>query len=367
MLRRAAREAENSVGATPLVSLLVPAYNESALIEKNLAVLCDYLKSIESEYRWELVVVNDGSTDRTGELADAFAESHENVRVLHHPSNFGLGQALRFGFRNCRGDYIVTLDLDLSYAPEHIAELLGVMRRTGAKVVAASPYMEGGRITNVPWLRRVMSVWANRFLSFAAKGSLSTLTGMVRAYDGRFLRSLSLRSMGHEINPEIVHKATLLRGKIEEHPAHLDWSLQRAPETSRRSSVKIVAQTASVLLSGFLFRPVVFFIVPGTLLLLFALYVGVWAVIHFLGQWPNFTQYTWFLDRASAALAASFAQFPHTFIVGAISLLLALQLLMLGILSLQSKSYFEELFSISSALHRLEVEREQRATDWRNE
>jgi glycosyltransferase involved in cell wall biosynthesis len=366
MLRPAPREAEDH-GTRPLVSILVPAYNESALIAKNLSILCDYMKTLENEYRWELVVVNDGSTDRTGELADAFAESHPNVRVLHHPSNFGLGQALRFGFRNCRGSYIVTLDLDLSYAPEHVAELLGVLRRTGAKVVAASPYMEGGRITNVPWLRRVLSVWANRFLSFAAKGSLSTLTGMVRAYDARFLRSLSLRSMGYEINPEIVHKATLLRGKIEESPAHLDWSLQRAPETNRRSSVKFVAQTASVLLSGFLFRPVIFFIVPGTLLLLFALYVGAWAVIHFLDQWPNFTQYTWFFDRASAALAASFAQFPHTFIVGSISLLLSLQLLMLGILSLQSKSYFEELFSISSALHRLATERDHRPMSTRDE
>lgn len=358
MVRAAAEEAQKNVGTRPLVSLLVPAYNESALIEKNLAVLCDYMKSLEGDYRWELVVVNDGSTDRTGELADAFAETHENVRVLHHPSNFGLGQALRFGFRNCRGDYIVTLDLDLSYAPGHVAELLGVMRRTKAKVVAASPYMEGGRITNVPWLRRVLSVWANRFLSFAASGSLSTLTGMVRAYDARFVRSLSLRSMGHEINPEIVHKATLLRSKIEESPAHLDWSLQRAPDTNRRSSIKIVAQMASVLLSGFLFRPVIFFILPGSLLLLFALYVGVWAVIHFLDQWPNFSHHTWFLDRASAALAASFSQFPHTFAVGGMSLLLALQLLMLGILSLQSKSYFEELFSISSALHRFASERD---------
>jgi glycosyltransferase involved in cell wall biosynthesis len=139
----------------PLVSLVVPAFNESSLIERNLSVLCDYMKSLEKEYAWELVVVDDGSTDGTGELADAFAASRKNVLVLHHPSNFGLGQALRFGFRNCRGDFIVTLDLDLSYVPEHVGELLGVMRRTRAKVVVASPYMEGGSLVHVPWFRRL--------------------------------------------------------------------------------------------------------------------------------------------------------------------------------------------------------------------
>jgi glycosyltransferase involved in cell wall biosynthesis len=359
----ATRTRDETSRAKPLVSIVVPAYNESELIERNLGTLCEYLKTLESEYRWELLVVNDGSADNTGELADAFAESHENVRVLHHPSNFGLGQALRFGFRNCRGDYIVTLDLDLSYSPSHIAELLGVMRRTHAKVVAASPYMEGGRITNVPWFRRALSVWANRFLSFAARGSLSTLTGMVRAYDARFLRSVTLRSVGNDINPEIIHKAMLLRRKIEESPAHLDWSLQRSSAVGRRSSMKIVAQTMSVLLSGFLFRPVIFFIVPGMALLLFSLYVGVWSLIHVVNQWPNFPELTWFLDRASASLAASFSQFPHTFIIGGISLLIAFQLLSLGILSLQSKSYFEELFSACAALQRSESERDEHPGD----
>jgi hypothetical protein len=81
-------------------------------------------------------------------------------------------------------------------------------------------------------------------------------------------------------------------------------------------------------------------------------------VIHFSISGPAF-QHAWFLDRL-AALAASFSQFPHTFAVGGMSLLLALQLLMLGILSLQSKSYFEELFSISSALHRLAAEKDHR-------
>jgi hypothetical protein len=181
---------------------------------------------------------------------------------------------------------------------------------------------------------------------------------MVRAYDARFMRSLNLRALGNDINPEIIRKTMLLAGKIEETPARLDWRLQRSPGVTRRSSVKILAQTASVLLSGFLFRPVFFFILPGIAILIFALWVAVWIVIHVLGQWGNFPEYTWPLDRASVALAAAFSQFPHTFVVGGMSLMLAFQLLSIGILSLQNRSYFEELFSLCSALLRLANERD---------
>src|SRR5882762_9392586 len=145
----------------PLVSVVVPAYNEEAIVARNLASLYEYMESLEDECRWEIILVNDG----TGELAEAFARGRSNVRVLHHAVNFGLGQAIRFGFNHCRGDYIVTLDLDLSYSPEHIRELLAKIQETKAKIVVTSPYMEGGRISNVPWLRRTSSVLANRFLS----------------------------------------------------------------------------------------------------------------------------------------------------------------------------------------------------------
>jgi hypothetical protein len=212
--------------------------------------------------------------------------------------------------------------------------------------------MRQGRVSNVPWLRRVLSIWANRFLSTAAKGNLSTLTSMVRAYDAQFLRTLDLRSLGMEINPEAIYKTMLLQGRIEEIPAHLNWELQRAEGIRRRSSMRLLRHTFAVLISGFLFRPVIFFIVPGLALLLFALYVNTWTVIHFFEQYQNFPQHTWFFSRASLAVGAAYSQFPHTFIVGVLSLMLSIQLISLGILALQSKSYFEEIFHLGTSIYR---------------
>jgi len=336
----------------PLVSVVVPAFNEAAIVEKNLAALCQYMESLEDEYRWEIVFVNDGSSDGTGRLVEAFAGTRSNIKILHHHVNFGLGQALKFAFKHCRGEYIVTMDLDLSYSTDHIRRLLTRIRETRAKVVVASPYMKGGDISNVPWLRRTLSVWANRFLSATAKGTLSTLTGMVRVYDARFLKTLDLRAMGMEINPEVIYKAMMLRGRIEEIPAHLDWQLQNAAGPKRKSSMRVLRHTMSTLFSGFLFKPFMFFIIPGLGLLLFSLYVNAWMFVHFLEEYQKFPQVAWFFSRASAAVATAYHLAPHTFFVGLMSLMLAIQFISLGILALQSKRYFEEIFHLGTTIYK---------------
>ena len=345
----------------PLVSIVMPAYNEAAIIETSLDRVYQYMETLERTYRWEIVVVNDGSADKTGELAERFARYRKNVRVYHHARNFGLGQAFRFAINHCGGDYVLMLDMDLSYSPDHIGKLLERARLTKAKIVLTSPYMEGGRVSNVPWMRRTLSTWANRFLSASIQGEFSTLTSMVRVYDGRFLRSLNLRAMGMDVMPEILYKALMLGARIEEIPAHLDWGVVNTKKAQRRSSMRILRHTASIIVSGFLFRPVMYFIAPGLLLLLFSFYVNGWTLVHFKNQFDLLVQYPDFFERASAAVSAAYALSPHTFIIGMLSLMLSIQLISLGILSLQSKNYFEEIFHLGSAVYRSIRESEDRS------
>ena len=337
----------------PFVSVVVPAYNEEAIVEENLSKICKYMDSIEDEYDWELIFIDDGSTDSTGEKADSFAKSRDNVHVLHHIVNFNLGQALRYGFNNCRGEYVVTMDLDLSYSPDHIKKLLDAIRQTKAKVVIASPYMKGGKVLNVPRMRLFLSVWANRFLSLAAKGKIRTITGMVRAYDSEFIHSLNLKAMDYEINPEIIYKAQLLRARIIEIPAHLDWSLQNGKGRLRKSSMKFVRGIISGLFSGFLFRPFMFFLLPGLFLLLVSLYPVVWTIIHTFSYFQKIPPSSGPIDyRLSDAVAAAFSQAPHAFIIGGICLMLGFQLVSLGIIALQNKRYFEEIFHLGTAIYK---------------
>jgi glycosyltransferase involved in cell wall biosynthesis len=147
---RAAPEDGRSPEALPSISVVVPMYNEAEIITANLTTLCEYLARLEEMFRWELIVVNDG-TDDTGRLAEAFAQGRDKVLVLHHRTNYRLGQALRYAFANSRGDYVVTFDCDLSYAPEHIGRLFTELQTTDAKIVIASPYTKGGGRPGSRW------------------------------------------------------------------------------------------------------------------------------------------------------------------------------------------------------------------------
>jgi glycosyltransferase involved in cell wall biosynthesis len=331
----------------PLLSIIAPVYNEAALLERHLRAIVAYLQTLEDEYRWELLVVNDGSRDDSGRIAEAYAARQPGVRVLHHPRNFGLGQAMKFGFANTTGDYVVTLDIDLSYDVHHIGELLEKARASHAKIVLASPYMEGGTIRNVPRLRKMLSIAGNRFLRLFVRGHLSTLTCMVRLYDGPFIRSVNLRAMGMDVMPETLYKGMILRARIEEIPGRLDWGPQLEFGAARSSSMRVLSHVYATIMSGFIFRPFLFFTLPGLLLAAFSAFVNFWMFVHFFEARAELAA-TQASVTMSQAVGLAYERYPHTFVIGLLSAMLAAQLIGLGILALQNKHYFEELFHLAS-------------------
>ena len=96
------------------LTLIVPVYNEEALVFSNLSILYNYLKTLDAKPLFEILVINDGSSDRTGELAEEFSADKEEIKVIHHVVNLNLGNALQTGFSNSEGEFIITYDLDLS-------------------------------------------------------------------------------------------------------------------------------------------------------------------------------------------------------------------------------------------------------------
>ncbi len=315
-----------------MVSVVIPAYNEESQIERTLAAVTTYLATIEDRFRWEVIVVDDGSTDDTLAVACSFAEGKANVRVAPQPANFKLGQALRYGFSLSRGEYIVTLDADLSYSPDHIGRLLHTVSTTEAKIVIASPYIEGGEVTNVPAMRLAASRSANRLLSMVAKGDLTTVTGMVRAYDAVFLKRLDLKAMDVEINAEIIYKAQLMRASITEIPAHLEWT--RDGEDGNTPKLRMGRSIAGFAFVSFLFRPYAYFLIPGAIAAVAAIGFWIGVLILMLG------------DGSTLGVAHMASMFS----------ILAAILLGMGVLSAQAKRYFEELFHLGTSILRAERE-----------
>jgi glycosyltransferase involved in cell wall biosynthesis len=266
----------------PFLSILLPCYNEEAILETNVRKIQDYLVEKASKYSWEILIINDGSKDKTGEIASNLSDKINTVRVIHHPTNFNLGRALQTGFHNAKGEIIVVLDIDLSYAVDCIELLADKLVEKSADIVIASPYMKGGKVTAVPFFRKILSKWVNKFMRFSAQDKYYTFTGMVRAYRTGFIKSVNLKTRDYEVNPEIMYKAMILRANIVEIPAHLDWTEQNKFAGKRTSSIRILRGFFSGVMSGFIFRPYIFFIGIGAFLFILSMYQIIWLLFDTL-------------------------------------------------------------------------------------
>jgi glycosyltransferase involved in cell wall biosynthesis len=101
------------------LSVVVLAYNEVDNLPQAISELLDELAQRAND--WELIIVDDGSTDGTGRLAERLADGHARVRVLHHPENLGLGGGYRTGFREARGQWLTFFPADGQFPAEIIS------------------------------------------------------------------------------------------------------------------------------------------------------------------------------------------------------------------------------------------------------
>lgn len=301
-------------------TFVVPCFREEATVARTLTAL-DQLAQAKTDYEWEIIVVNDGSDDDTLGVAMRTAEQlTTTVRILSHRKNAGLGAGMRTGIAASRGDVVVAVDCDLSYSIEDISRLIDTWSETHPHMVIASPYMEGGNTEKVPHALEVRSRCANKFLNVTSYHDVKTLTGMVRAYDGPFIRSMSLKAEGPDIMVEIVYKAQILRARIVEMPATLSWAgLDQRVTRSSLTSTTSRMTTYRQLINGYLWRP---FWVPMVPALAFGLLGLVLTCTGHLG-WNG---------------------------VAITSCVLFFVLLTLSLMSLQSKRYFEELYNLGFGL-----------------
>ena len=158
------------------VLVVVPTYNEV----DNLEPVLDRLRDAVPEAH--VLVVDDGSPDGTGELAEKLAAADARVHVLHRAAKAGLGQAYvaGFGWGRERGyDVLVEMDADGSHAPEELPRLLAALE--DADLVLGSRYVPGGGVVDWPAHRLLLSRGGNRYTRWALRLPLADATGGFRA------------------------------------------------------------------------------------------------------------------------------------------------------------------------------------------
>jgi dolichol-phosphate mannosyltransferase len=242
------------------LSVIAPVYNEELIIQESVQKLREVLADVSVS--WELILVDDGSSDNTHNLLCQGTNDDDRITVLHYHENRGRGYALRTGLNRSRGEYVVTTEADLNYGKEIISRLWNALQDTQTDVVIASPYMRGGKLENVPWKRALLSRLGNRILRMAVPTNISTVSGMVRGYKGNLIRSIPLEEDGKEIHLEIISKACMLGARFSEIPAILRWNPPEKGQPKRKSKFRAGKLIRSHLLFSFNEAPIFFF---GTL------------------------------------------------------------------------------------------------------
>lgn len=197
----------------PLLSVVMPVYNERDTIEEIIA------RVLAVPLRVELIVVDDGSRDGTREILARLHEAH-GFKLVLQPANAGKGAALRRGFEEVTGDIAVIQDADLEYSPEELPGLIELICQGRADVVYGSRFLGRHRVF------LFTHYLGNRFLTFATNVLYNTiLTDMETCYKAMrtdVLRSFTLRSDGFGIEPELTAKIFKRRYRVYEVPITYD-------------------------------------------------------------------------------------------------------------------------------------------------
>jgi dolichol-phosphate mannosyltransferase len=253
------------------LSVVIPMYNEAENAESTLKRVGEALASFQGSY--EIVAIDDGSIDNTSQVLNRLAQENGRIRVVSYEKNRGRGIALRTGFKASKGEIIVSIDADLSYDPHYIPEIFSTLKaERDIDVVLASPYMPGGGVQDVPFLRLWISRLGNRVLRFAMPNRIYTSTCIFRGYRRRVLDSLELESEGKEVHLEILSKIIALGYRVKEMPAILKG------RKKGRSKFKLKKTAVSHLVFSFFEKPMIIFGFLGLLTLGAGGLIGIYVV-----------------------------------------------------------------------------------------
>jgi dolichol-phosphate mannosyltransferase len=196
--------------------VIMPTYNEIESLPVTLAGVLHFAPDVD------ILIVDDGSPDGTGELAETFAAQSKRIHVLHRTVKDGLGGAYLAGFKwafKAGYETVVEMDADGSHRPEDLPKLLN--RAGQAELVIGSRWVPGGAVENWPWYRKMISKGGTLYASIMLRSNIKDITAGFRVYNAKFLSELDLAGVaarGYGFQVEMAWRTQRAGGRIIEVP-----------------------------------------------------------------------------------------------------------------------------------------------------
>lgn len=186
---------------SPSISLFFPAWNEEDYVERAVNRALSVLEGLTDDF--EIIVVNDASTDRTREIAEELCRKHPQVRLINHPQNLKLGGAMRTGFSASTKDVVVYSDMDLPFDLSELKRAMRLMDYLEADMICAFRHdrtSEGAK-------RIAYSFFYNLLIRNLFDVHIKDINFSFKVVHRRVLESIELKSQGSFIDAELVIKA----------------------------------------------------------------------------------------------------------------------------------------------------------------
>jgi dolichol-phosphate mannosyltransferase len=202
--------------------LVLPTYNEAENIRQIVSAAGAVLSQAAPE-GFHVLIVDDGSPDGTGEIAEELAAEHGWVAVLHRSEKAGIGPAYLAGFAHALAHgagYVMEMDSDFSHDPADLARLLEAVR-AGADLALGSRYVPGGGVRNWGLLRRFISEGGSTYARLVLGLQVKDLTGGFKCFRREVLERIhfdSVRSRGYAFQVELTYRAVQAGFRVVEVP-----------------------------------------------------------------------------------------------------------------------------------------------------
>lgn len=200
--------------------LILPTYNEAENLDAIVRAALAQLATTGRDHT--ILVVDDGSPDGTGQIADRLAEEHEAVRVLHRAHKQGLGRAYLAGFEVALAEgaeLVLEMDADFSHDPADLPRLIAAA--DDADVVLGSRYVPGGGVDNWGALRRLVSRGGSWYARMLLRVPVRDLTGGFKCFRGHVLETIDLNGVhanGYGFQIELTYRAIQAGFSVREIP-----------------------------------------------------------------------------------------------------------------------------------------------------
>lgn len=204
----------------PILSVVIPFFDEEESVEN----VCEELRQVlanERDLTWELIMVDDGSKDRTPQLMNDLAIRHENFRALHLKPNSGQSAALEAGFEEALGEFIATLDGDGQNDPRDIPRLLNLLKVNRVDMICG---VRQRRADNL--IRRLSSRIANRVRSAVLKDNITDVGCSLRVFRRECIKRVRFFRNAHRFFPALFIMAgfTVSETPVKHRPRELGTS-----------------------------------------------------------------------------------------------------------------------------------------------